>query len=221
MSASVMPVGGMNKEEEPDHFAEPHFEKQKPKPAEKTIVYQGTVKLPLYRESGQVELRLKDGVYKTTRPYESLTRFQLFMTNTKPCYLYAFASDETTGKATPVFPLENTSALLDYSENTVVYPSEEKSIQLDFEEGTDYLILLYSPEKLSLETLMKNYETAVLGGKTGEANLMERVRETVGKNMLMNPKQIEYEKSAVGFKGWTLGGEKQKILPVLIEIEHK
>jgi hypothetical protein len=77
------------------------------------------------------------------------------MTNTKPCYVYAFASDESTGKTNVIFPLDSTSPVLDYSENTVVYPVEDKYIQMDMEEGTDYFVVLYATHELDLEQIMQ------------------------------------------------------------------
>ena len=186
------------------------------------ICYKGSIKMPVYAEDDELSVMYSPAykTYATTKNYDSFTRFQLYMTNTMPCYVYAFASDEKTGKTSRIFPPEGTSALLDYSENTVVYPSEEHCIQLDAVEGTDYLVLLYSLEEIDLNSVMSAYEYAVKIGIKSEARLYDRVEHAIGREKIINPTLARYSSGKVDFEGYSTDLKKNYIMPVLIEISH-
>ncbi len=197
--------------------------KPTPTPAPKTepvkeVLYKGSFDLPVRFEDGGMKLSYSNGVYKTTKAYESLTKFQLYMTNTKPCFCYAFASDDATGKANAIFPLDNTSPVLDYSENTIVYPAEDKYIQLDMQPGTDYFVVLYAPYALDLEQIMQRYEEAVRNGVT---QFTERVAYAVGKENVIGSDMVQFEKNRVNFTAYITEDQSPKVLPVLIQITHE
>ena len=196
----------------------------KPQPVpepKKEVLYKGSFDLPVKFEDGGMKLSFSNGIYKTTKAYESLTKFQLYMTNTKPCYVYAFASDESTGKTNVIFPLDNTSPVLDYSENTVVYPAEDKYIQMDMEEGTDYFVVLYATHELDLEQIMQQYENAVASGMSGPEHFSERVTYALGKENVIDSNMVTFEKNRVDFTAYISANQKPKVLPILIQIEHK
>ncbi|MBQ9538926.1 MAG: C39 family peptidase [Treponema sp.] len=218
MSTAIIGDGAVdplpfNPYDEPEPAPRPEMEKQ--------LVYEGAFKLPVRHEKKNMELFCRDGVYETDGSYDSLTSFQLYMTNSKPCYVYAFASDETTGKANVIFPLQNTSPLLDYSDNTIVYPAEDKYIQMDNVPGTDYFVVLYSPEELDIDSVISHYEKAVRSGLTGRENFYKRVQKAVGKDKLMDTEMIDFSPDEVSFKGYAYPREKRKILPVLMQISHE
>ena len=202
----------------PPYFEEP--EPVKPPVQKKVLVYEGSFELPIRYEKEVMQLSFKDGVYKTTRPYDSYTRFQLYMTNTKPCYVYALASDEATGKANVIFPLEGTSPLLDYSENTVAYPAEDKFIMLDDVKGTDYFVVLYSSEELDIKDIASTYEKSVTEGFSGKENFYRRIQAAVGSDRLVDPLMTDFSEDRVSFKAYSLEPQEEKILPILIQIEH-
>ena len=158
--------------------------------------------------------------YETTESYGYPTMFQLYMTNKKPCFVYAFASDNTTNKANLIFPLNNTSALLDYSENTVVYPSETQAVKLDDVPGTDYLIVLYSLEELDIEQIMEAYED-VAGNSVRDFDLYTAVKNAIGEDIVVSPSDTTFSKNAIDFSVKMEAPKKNKVLPIIIKIKHK
>ncbi|WP_191016158.1 C1 family peptidase [Treponema zioleckii] len=204
-----------------EHISLPEFEEQNAD-SETVQVFRGSFSLPLFPGDEEISVEYKNGFYSTTESYKENTKFQLYMTNKSPCYVYAFSADEATGKANVIFPLANTSALLDYSENTVVYPSEEKCICLDGVEGTDYFVVLYSLEELNLNDIMARYEEMVSGGLAGKENFPERVKNAVGKNLVVPEKYAAFAKSAVNFSAALPENllVNNRVLPVLIAISH-
>jgi hypothetical protein len=111
--------------------------------------------------------------------------------------------------------------VLDYSENTVVYPAEDKYIQMDMEEGTDYFVVLYTTHELDLEQIMQQYENAVASGMSGPEHFSERVTYALGKENVIDSNMVTFEKNRVDFTAYISANQKPKVLPILIQIEHK
>ena len=196
--------------------------KPQPKPViQKVQIFKGNFYLPLYNKDNQMTVQYKNNCYETTESYAFPTRFQLFMTNKKPCYVYAFASDNTTLKANRIFPPENTSALLDYTENTVAYPSEKESMQLDDVKGTDYLVVLYSLEELNLDDIMLEFEKQAKKYTDSDSHVYNIVVNAIGKNNVVPLEDVSFSKNKIDFSCTTLPPEKNMVLPVVIKISHK
>lgn len=208
---------------EPQPKPEPQPEpKPEPKPTPKKVqIFKGNFYLPLYNKDSQMTVQYKNNCYETTESYAFPTRFQLFMTNKKPCYVYAFASDNTTLKTNRIFPPENTSALLDYTENTVAYPSEKESMQLDDVKGTDYLVVLYSLEELNLNDIMLQFEKQAKKYTDSDSHVYNIVVNAIGKDNVIPLNDVSFSKNKIDFSCTTLPPEKNVVLPVIIKIAHK
>ena len=206
---------------EPEPQPEPKPQpKPQPKPVKKVQIFNGQFSLPLWKKDRDMEVQFMNNCYETTESYGYPTMFQLYMTNKKPCFVYAFASDNTTNKANLIFPLNNTSALLDYSENTVVYPSETQAVKLDDVPGTDYLIVLYSLEELDIEQIMEAYED-VAGNSVRDFDLYTAVKNAIGEDIVVSPSDTTFSKNAIDFSVKMEAPKKNKVLPIIIKIKHK
>lgn len=208
---------------EPEPIPEPQPKPiPQPKPVIKKVqVFKGNFELPLWGKKGSMEVTYKNGCYETSESYGYPTRFQLFMTNKTPCYVYAFASDSSTGKTNIIFPPKNTSALLDYTENTVAYPSEDTSIQLDTTPGTDYLIVLYSLEEIDITGIMKEWEKQYVMNINGNFDLYSAVKDSVDKKELIPLSAVNFQKNKIDFSVVQEAPSTNKILPVILKIKHK
>ena len=188
-----------------------------------TTIYRGSFSMPLYYGEEEVAVELDDDVYYAKDSFSFTDRFRLELTNTKPCYVYAFASDETTGKATRLFPDKKTSALLDYSSNTIALPSENTWIEFDSVPGTDYMVVLYSLDELDLDGIMSSYENAVERGLAGRYNLKDRVEQALDLEELesMDESRIDFSRNSVKFEGWVEDDERAGVLPVMLVFDHE
>lgn len=212
-------------EQEPEPVPQPEPQPE-PEPEPEpviTTIYKGSFSMPLYYGGEEVAVELDDDVYYAKDSFSFTDRFRLELTNTKPCYVYAFASDETTGKATRLFPDKKTSALLDYSSNTIALPSENTWIEFDSVPGTDYMVVLYSLDELDLDAIMASYENAVKGGLTGRYSLKDRVELALDLQNLdyMEDSRFDFSPKAVQFEGWVEDDENAGILPVLLVFDHE
>lgn len=222
ISPSILQV--LQQEPEPEPIVVP-APKPKPKPAPKPVVskkeiFNGSFSLPLWKKDGNMEVTFKNNCYETKEDYAYPTMFQLYMTNKKPCYVYAFASDSSSSKTNLLFPPENTSSLLDYSENTVVYPSEKQAIKLDDVSGTDYMIVLYSLEELDINQIMTDYEDFV-ENSVQNFDLYTAVKNAIGEKRIVSLKDTEYSKSSINFSVKMEAPTTNKVLPIIIKIKHR
>ncbi|MCR5613728.1 C1 family peptidase [Treponema sp.] len=213
-------------EPRPEPKPEPRPEPQpepapNPVPVPKVQIFKGNFSLPLYNKDRDMNVVYKNGCYETTESYAFPTRFQLFMTNKKPCYVYAFASDNTSLKANRIFPPQNTSALLDYTENTVAYPSENESMQLDDVKGTDYLVVLYSLEELDLNAVMKAFEKEAKNYADSDFAIYDIVVNAIGSDKVVSKDSVSFSKNRIDFSCTTQVPESNRVLPVVIKIKHR
>lgn len=186
----------------------------------KQMIYKGSFYLPLAYKNENIEVVYDGNSYVSKKSYSSLDRFQFYMTNEKPCYVYAFSSDDATGCAVKIFPENNVSAYLSYSKNTICYPGENTYIEFDEISGTDYLIVLYSQKELQIDEIMKKYEKSVKQGMTGENNFYERVLHACGKENLIDKNLVNYSLNKISFEGFSTRGDLSKVLPILIKLKH-
>lgn len=176
-------------------------------------VFEGSVVPKLYGLNAVMPAHFtKYGYYQLDESYPSGTKFQLYIGNKSPAYVYAFASDDT-GKTNRIFPgaEANVSPILDYSENMIVYPSINSSIILDDSPGNDYLVVLYSKHPLDLDSIINAY-------KAGYGPLSERVGRAVGDDYIA-PEQAEYQSGEINFSAKT--ANKRAVFSLVFVIPHK
>lgn len=175
--------------------------------------FEGAVRYQIQgRNEGLTVKANKDGVYVATKGMTSGTQFRLFLHNSQPAYVYAFASDEATKKTTAIFPYDktNTSAALDYSDNEVAFPDEKHWIRLDQVTGTDYLVVLYSKKALDLQAIRAAYERASGG-------LATRVAAAVGPHWIPVT-QAHLDQDRPGFKVNTQ--DQEGVFGLMLAIPH-
>lgn len=89
--------------------------------------------------------------YETADTFLTGTKFQLYLTNKSPSYLYIFSYDAVKGTQC-LFPLTSLmSDYLAYSENNIILPSEEHTFELDDDSGLSSLVILLSTESIRSE----------------------------------------------------------------------
>jgi hypothetical protein len=176
-------------------------------------IYSGKVQIELRNSPEGMPVVFRDGYYQTVNEYPSGTRFRYLLGNDNPAYVYAFASDEAGRKTNMIFPFEgqNTSAVLDYSENLIAFPSENTWIQLDDVMGTDYLIVLYSKEALDIDAIRKRFETA-------EGSFPQRAARAAGDNFIPY-NRAEYGTSEITFSAQS--ANTKAVFALLLAIKHR
>lgn len=147
--------------------------------------------------------------YKMEKAYTSGTRFRFKITTSTECFIYAFATD-LSGKVNKILPFADNMSPHIGSNSTVAFPSETKVVKMDQNPGTDYLLILYSQERLDAEEIL-----TTMNGLQG--GLTQKIRAALG-NKLILPADINYHSNDIGFDLKT--GHKGTAVPLMVEIKH-
>ncbi len=149
-------------------------------------------------------------IYQTSQPYNSGTRFRIYISNNEPAYVYAISSD-LSNAVTKIFPYEDgISAALTDKKNDVAIPDEDHFIEFDNKAGKDFLCVLYSKNALDINSLVKKIE--------GEAGTFsERIFKVIGSEMV-DPKNVQFSKDKIAFQGFSKG---KNLVSMMVELEHK
>ena len=165
--------------------------------------------------------------YTMMNSYSSGTKFRFYMNVDKEAYIYAFATD-LTGKINKILPFDDLTSTHVGSNTVVAFPSDTKIIKLDENKGTDYLMILYSKEKLNVDEMM-----SVMNKTKG--GLSAKIIAALG-NKLIDKNKIQYDGKQVGFKVNIKAGTRNltvsdddksnteiatgSVVPLMIEIKH-
>ncbi len=164
--------------------------------------------------------------YTMANSYSSGTKFRFYMTIDKEAYIYAFATD-LTGKVNKILPFDDLTSTHVGSNTVVAFPSDTKIIKLDDNKGTDYLMILYSKEKLNMDEMLEAMN------KT-KGGLSAKIMAALG-DKLIDKKKIQYDKQKVGFSVNIKAGTRNltvenddkntevatgSVVPLMIEIKH-
>ncbi len=148
--------------------------------------------------------------YRMDKSYLSGTKFRFHLNINEQAYIYAFATD-LTGKVNRILPFDDQISTHVGANSIVAFPSDTKIIKMDDNKGTDYLLILYSTEKLDSKTIAE-----VMSAESG--GLSRKIRAALG-SKLISKGDVQYDNNAIGFSftSKTRGG----IVPLMVEISHE
>jgi C1A family cysteine protease len=148
--------------------------------------------------------------YRMQRAYSEGTKFQVYLRNNEPAYVYAIAMDGTN-KAVTLFPnKKGISPALNYKNNEVALPSESQFIQMDNVRGTDVFCLLYSKKPLDIENINRNLEKE-------SGTFFQRLYKVM-KNDLVPRDYLRYYNQKMRFEIKSNGSGF--VVPLVVEIPH-
>lgn len=168
--------------------------------------------------------------YRMTDTYTSGTKFRFYISTDNECYIYAFATD-LTGKVNRILPYDDLMSTHIGSNSIVAFLSDTKVVKMDENKGTDYLLILYSKEKLDANEI-----ASAMSNMSG--GLSKKIKAALG-NRLIAKEDVKYDLDKAGFsvnktgsRNLTVsddgdddngGGDhttKGTVVPLMIEITH-
>nr|WP_294945071.1 C1 family peptidase [uncultured Mucilaginibacter sp.] len=163
--------------------------------------------------------------YTMMNTYGSGTKFRFLMNIDAEAYVYAFATD-LTGKVNLILPFDNSVSTHVGANSSIAFPSDTKVIQLDDQKGVDYLLVLYSAQKLDASAIAEKMNS-MIGG------LSHKIKAVLG-NKLIDKSRIQYAGDKVGFstkplstRNLTVTDDDDKkpttgsVVPLMVEIKHQ
>ncbi len=153
------------------------------------------------------------GIYQMDKPYYSGTKFNFFIKNNTPIYLYAFGFDSTQ-KTFTIFPYKkNISPFISYKNSTIAFPDENHYIEMDNTKGEDYFVILYSLYELNIEDIKSSIENS-------NGDFKERLKRALGKSSI-NSEEVNFSKNRIKFKYSFESGLKDNLVAIIIKFIHK
>lgn len=150
-----------------------------------------------------------NSTYRTVNSVSSGTQFRVYISNNQPAYVYLLGYSGTSQKVQPLYPFGNYSAYLNYKSNSVAFPNEDYYIRMDENKGKDYLIILYSKEKLDINSIAKDMEN-----NFGHVSIKVK-RALEGK--IVEGSNITFGKRNISFEAVSKG---KSIVPIILEVDH-
>lgn len=147
--------------------------------------------------------------YTMMNSYTSGTKFRFYMNIDKEAYIYAFATD-LTGKINKILPFDDMTSTHVGANTVVAFPSDTKIIKMDENKGIDYLLILYSKEKLNMDEMMNK-----MSNKQG--GLSSKIMTALG-DKLIKKEDIIYNGTQVGFE--VKANATGSVVPLMVEIKH-
>lgn len=148
--------------------------------------------------------------YKMDKAYSSGTRFRFMISTSTESFIYAFATD-LSGKVNKILPFADNMSPHIGSNSTVAFPSETKVVKMDDNPGTDYLLILYSQERLDAAEMLIKMNT-VKGGLT------QKIKAALGDKIIL-PSDVIYHGNDIGFDVKTK--HKGTVVPLMVAITHQ
>jgi hypothetical protein len=162
--------------------------------------------------------------YKMADTYKSGDAFRLYVNVDAEAYVYAFATD-LKGKINLILPFDDKISTHVGANSTIAFPSDTKVIKLDDQKGTDYLLILYSAQKLDAKDIAEK-----MNGMTGALSV--KIKTVLG-NKLIDKTAINYDAGKVGFSTQKLSSRNLSVtddepskpttgtvVPLMVEIKH-
>ncbi len=194
-----------------------------PKPAPQATMLKGSVEfvmnngqpMPASRVSTR-NLIVVDDVsaedlvaYRMDKSYASGTRFRFFIQTNTEAYIYALATD-LSGKVNRILPFDDKMSPHIGPNSIVAFPSESKVVKMDDNPGTDYLLILYSTQKLDPSEIAR-VMSATSGG------LSQKIKAALG-DKLVDKSKVSYTAGQIGFS--LDNYSRNAVVPLMIEITH-
>lgn len=213
----------------------------KPKPVEKKFVLSGHVAFTLntgedmpIKQTSTRNLEVDDDqpateedlvAYTMASSYPSGTAFRFYIDTDNEAYVYAFATD-LSGKVNLILPFDEMISTHIGANSVIAFPSDKKVVRLDNNKGTDYLLILYSAEKMDAKKM-----AVEMNELTGA--LSTRVKKVLD-SKLMDKSMIKYQPEKVSFsvngtatRNLTITDDDTQttysggnVVPLMIEIKH-
>lgn len=150
--------------------------------------------------------------FKFDKPYYPGSLFNIVFSNDQPAYVYAFTSDDASGKVEKIFPLQkNMSAYLPYTNNNVALPDEDTYLMLDDVKGRTFFCFLYSKKAIDIDAKIETLSRM-------EGELWPNIK-SLFRDLLILPNKINFSSHGkVSFSAFSKDGT---VVPVFFEIENR
>lgn len=154
-----------------------------------------------------MDFEVRDGVFTSVHKYRSKTKFEIFITNNTPVYLYCFALDDN-GNFTNIFPKDSmTNNIFPYNKSTLPIPDEYNYLEIDSRGSEDFIFLILTRKLFDLKEIIKPGVSKTLNHKIVIKRL-NSLTKAKPKLKVISSSHLQFIADSV----------EEEILPIIIKI---
>jgi hypothetical protein len=150
--------------------------------------------------------------YKIDKSYTSGTQFRIYLKSKQKGYVYLIGYGSADKSVSKLYPFDNFSDYFNYTNSEIALPSEDYFIEFDSNPGRDILCVLYSKEKLDINSIVN-------ATRNGSGDFVSRVKKVLQYKMFQGS-TIKFEENKIAFST-TSNKSSDKVVPVFIEMNHQ
>ena len=130
--------------------------------------------------------------YRIVPNLVSDSEMRMYLTSEQAAYVYMLGTGAVDRSVTTLFPVDNISPALNYTNSEIALPSEDHYFKMDNTTGKNYIIIIFSKSKLSIDNLKNKVAT-------GSGSLGQKLRTALS-GMLIPSNHIDFETNEIKFK---------------------
>jgi hypothetical protein len=150
--------------------------------------------------------------YRIDKSYTSGTQFRIYLKSKQRGYVYLIGYGSGDKSVSKLYPFDKFSDYFSYTNSEIALPSEDYFIEFDSKPGRDILCVLYSKEKL-------NINSVVSAARNGSGDFVSRVKKALQYKMFKGS-DIKFERNKIAFSTKS-NNSNAKVVPIFIEMNHQ
>jgi C1A family cysteine protease len=150
--------------------------------------------------------------YKVDKAYTSGTQFRIYLNSKQKGYVYLIGYGSSDKSVNKLYPFENFSDYFSYTNSEIALPNENYFIEFDANPGRDILCVLYSSEKLDIDSIVSE-------SKNSAVDFVSKIKEVLS-NKMFSGSDVTFSKDKIEFSA-SSKSNTAKVVPIFIEMNHQ
>lgn len=156
-------------------------------------------------------VKVSKSTYRVTKSYSSGTQFRMYLKSKQRGYVYLVGYSGSDKSVEKLYPFDKFSDFFNYTNSEIALPNEDYFIELDNKPGKDILCVIYSKEKLDINSIVSKV-------KYGSGDFVSRVKGALG-NKMFKGSSVKFSSNAVKFDASSTSSNA-KVVPIFVEMNH-
>jgi hypothetical protein len=150
--------------------------------------------------------------YSIDKMYTSGTQFRIYLKSKQRGYVYLIGYGSADKSVSKLYPFENYSDFFNYTNSEIAIPNEDYFIEFDNKPGRDILCVLYSKEKLNINSIISK-------AKYGSGDFVQKIKKALQYKMFKGD-DLTFRSDKIAFKA-SSNSSYAKVVPIFIQMNHQ
>ena len=157
-------------------------------------------------------VKVSNTTYSVNKSYSSGTQFRIYMKSNQRGYMYLIGYGGADKSIDKIYPFNGFSDFFNYSNSEIAIPNEDYFIEFDNKPGRDILCVLYSKERLNINSIISK-------AKYSSGDFVTKIKKAVQYKMFKgNNLKFSYDK--IKFTA-NSSSSSAKVVPIFISMNHQ